>query len=58
MFLSARSNSVGRPRGVEYAKTLAQLVALAYGLHGIDLVYGPAAYIIGAVVIIVALEFQ
>lgn len=58
VYLSQTSNSAGKSRGYELAKTAGQLTALGFGLHGIDAVYGPAAYIIGALVMIVALEMQ
>lgn len=58
MYLSRTSNSAGKTRARELTETLIQIVALAYGLHGLDMVYGPAAYMVGALIVIAAIEVR
>lgn len=47
-----------KAHALKQRSTAAQLIALGFGLHGVDAVYGPAAYIIGAVIVIVAVEIR
>jgi hypothetical protein len=42
----------------ELFKTVGQVVALGFGLHGVGMIYRPAEFILGAVVVIAALEAQ